>query len=134
VDIIDNRAKGVACYDPGYTFVEKLQTISTKFRLQQAAKSDPIDFMRHYYDVYSLLRRPEVQAFLGTEAYKAHKAKRFRGGDNPNIAENQAFILTDPETRQTYAKAFTESSALYYGDKPTFEQVLEEIGKWIDQL
>ena len=35
-DIIDNRAKGVACYDPGYTFVEKLQTVSTKFRHQQA--------------------------------------------------------------------------------------------------
>ena len=62
--------------------------------------------MRHYYDVYSLLQRPEVQAFIGTDAYKAHKAKRFREGDNPNIAENQAFILTDPETRRAYAKAF----------------------------
>ena len=30
VDIIDNRAKAVPCYDPGYTFVEKLQTISTR--------------------------------------------------------------------------------------------------------
>ena len=39
----------------------------------QPAKDSPIDFMRHYYDVYSLLRRPEVQAFIGTEAYKAHK-------------------------------------------------------------
>jgi len=58
-DIIDNRAKGVACYDPGYTFVEKLQTISTKFRLQQAAKDRPIDFVRHCYDVYGLLQRPE---------------------------------------------------------------------------
>jgi len=64
VDIIDNRAKGVACYDPGYTLVEKLQTISTKFRLQQATKGRPIDFMRHYYDVYSLLQRPEVRAFI----------------------------------------------------------------------
>jgi len=25
VEIIDNRAKAVACYDPGYTLVEKLQ-------------------------------------------------------------------------------------------------------------
>jgi hypothetical protein len=31
VDIIDNRAKAVACYDPGYTLVEKLQTISRNF-------------------------------------------------------------------------------------------------------
>jgi Nucleotidyl transferase AbiEii toxin, Type IV TA system len=134
VDVIDNRAKGVACYDPGYTFVEKPQTVSTKFRLQQVKKDSPIDFMRHYYDVDGLLQRPEVQAFIGTDAYKAHKTKRFRSGDNPNIAENQAFVLTDPETRKAYAKAFAESSALYYGDVPSFEQILAEIGKWIDRL
>ena len=29
VDIIDNRAINVICYDPRYTFVEKLQTITT---------------------------------------------------------------------------------------------------------
>lgn len=28
----DNLAYGIKCYRPGYTFVEKLQTISTKFR------------------------------------------------------------------------------------------------------
>jgi hypothetical protein len=134
VQIIDNRAKAVACYDPGYTFVEKLQTVSTKFRQPQAKKDRPIDFMRHYYDVYALLQRPDVQAFIGTEAYNAHKTKRFRGGDNPAISQNQAFILADLETRKAYAKAFDKSSALYYGDKPTFEQVLEAIGKWIDCL
>src|SRR5208282_5817958 len=89
VDIIDNRAKAVACYDPRYTFVEKLQTISTKFRQQQSSKESPVAFMRHYYDLYSLLRREEVQAFIGAEAYKAHKKKRFRSGDNHNIAQNQ---------------------------------------------
>jgi len=133
VPIIDNRAKGVACYDLGYTLVEKLQTISTKFRQQQASKEFPLNFMRHYYDVYSLLRRPDVQAFIGTEAYQAHKAKRFRRDDNPNIAENQAFILTDPETRKSYANAFAESTALYYGDKPTFEQILKEIATWAER-
>ena len=65
VDIIDNRAKAVACYDPGYTFVEKLQTVSTKFRQQEGSKDRPIDFMRHYYDIYGLLQRPEVQASSG---------------------------------------------------------------------
>ena len=121
-DIIDNRAKGVACYDPGYTFVEKLQTVSTKFRQQQETKEFPIDFMRHYYDVYSLLQRPEVQAFIGTDAYKAHKAKRFRPGDNPNIAENQAFVLGDPEARKLYEQAYDASKALYYGDKPNYRR------------
>ncbi len=34
VGIRDNRAIDVPCYHPGYTFVEKLQTVSTKFRRQ----------------------------------------------------------------------------------------------------
>jgi hypothetical protein len=134
VDIIDNRAKAVACYDPRYTFVEKLQTISTKFRRQREKGTSPVDFMRHYYDVYELLDRADIQAFIGTEPYKAHKAKRFPKADNQNIAQNQAFILSDPATRKLYEKAYQDSSALYYGSKPTFTQILAEIGKWIDRL
>jgi hypothetical protein len=134
VPLIDNRAKAVPCYDPRYTFVEKLQTISTKYRRQQEGNEFPSNFMRHYYDVYSLLQRPDVQAFIGTEPYKAHKAKRFRGGDNQKIAENEAFTLSDPDTRKTYAEAFAASTALYYGDKPTFDQVLSKITEWIDRL
>jgi len=134
IEIIDNRAKRVACYDPGYTFVEKLQTVSTKFRQQQVSKDSPVAFMRHYYDIYSLLQRPEVQKFIGTEAYKAHKEKRFREGDNPDITKNEALLLTDSATRKSYSKAFDDSTALYYGDKPTLDQTLAEIGKWVSKL
>jgi hypothetical protein len=134
IDIIDNRAKGVPCYDPRYTFVEKLQTVSTKFRKQQDKKGRPIDFMRHYYDVHSLLQRPEVQEFMGTDAYKEHKAKRFRGGDERDLTKNQAFHLKDPATRAVYEKAYNATSALYYAGKPTPEEILAEIGKSIDRL
>jgi len=134
VDIIDNRAKGVACYDPRYTFVEKLQTISTKFRRQQENKGSPIDFMRHYYDAYSLLQRPEVQAFVGTDAYKGHKAQRFRGADERDICKNQAFMLGDTATRTEYKVAYAATSALYYGGKPDFETILAEFKKWCDRL
>jgi hypothetical protein len=134
VDIADNRAKSVGCYDPGYTLVEKLQTISTKFRKQQESKEFPVNFMRHYYDVYSLLQRPEVQAFVGTDAYRDHKSKRFPGADNQDIAENEAFILSNAETRATYEKAFNASAALYYKNRPTFEGILEVIGAWRTRL
>src|SRR5216684_6329056 len=76
VDVIDNRAKAVACYDPGYTLVEKLQTVATKFRRHQEGAEFPSDLMRHYYDVHSLLKRPEVQKFVGTDAYKEHKDRK----------------------------------------------------------
>jgi len=134
IDIIDNRAKGVACYDPGYTFVEKLQTISTKFRKQQETKEFPADFMRHYYDVYSLLQRPEVQAFIGTDAYKQHKKRRFPASDNPDLTQNQAFQLSDPATRAEFEKAYAATSVLYYGGKPSFQEILTEIGRWADRL
>jgi hypothetical protein len=134
VDIIDNRAKDVPCYDLRYTFVEKLQTISTKFRQQQASKSSPLEIMRHYYDAYSLLRRADVQAFIGTKAYNAHKQRRFRPGDNHDIAQNQAFILADPATRELYAKAYEASTPLYFGKKPTFAEILTEFGKWASRL
>jgi hypothetical protein len=134
IEIADNRAKGVACYDPRYTFVEKLQTISTKYRRQQETGESPANFMRHYYDAYSLLRRPEIQSFVGTDAYRAHKAKRFRHADNPDIAENQAFILNNTATRTLYEQAFAATSALYYRGKPTFAKVLHEIGAWTTRL
>lgn len=51
VNIIDNRAKGVACCDPGYTLVEKLQTVSTKFHQQEKRKTSPIEI------IAALLRR-----------------------------------------------------------------------------
>ena len=133
-DIIDNRAKAVPCYGQGYTFVEKLQTVSTKFRSQQADSSDPAEFMRHYYDVYELLQQPEVQKFIGTAPYKQHKQVRFRQADNQNIAESEAFILSDAKTRALYANAYDRSSALYYAGKPTFEEILAEIGKWASRL
>jgi hypothetical protein len=134
VETVDNRAKGVACYDPGYTFVEKLQTISTKYRQQQKEKQFPPNFLRHYYDIYSLLERSEVQAFIGTDEYVRHKDRRFRSLDDKNIAKNQAFILADSGTRKTYAETYAKTSALYYGSKPTFDQILERISGWTDRL
>jgi hypothetical protein len=134
VDIVDNRAKAVPCYDIGYTFVEKLQTVSTKFRKQQASNGNPMEFMRHYYDIWSLLKQPGVREFVGTGAYEAHKRARFRQADNQIIAENEAFVLSDPSTRAIYAQAYEAGGALYYADRPTFEEIMAGIGKWIGKL
>lgn len=127
VEIQDNRAVDIACYHPGYTFVEKLQTVSTKFRRQQETGDFPSDFMRHYYDVYRLLSVPEVKAFIGTADYLAHKKKRFRAGDNPVLAQNEAFLLNDPKTRELYARAFDSSRSLYYRSQPRFDEVITAI-------
>ena len=124
VKVADNRAIDVACYHPGYTFVEKLQTLSTKYRRQQEEGSSPDDFMRHYYDVYCLLDEQQVRDFIGTKEYAAHKKKRFRGADNPVLAENEAFLLTDTAVRESYARAYDRSRALFYRAQPHFDAIL----------
>ena len=129
VEVTDNRAVDVACYHPGYTFIEKLQTISTKFRRQQEEADFPANFMRHYYDVHRLLQMPEVRDFIGTKDYAEHKAKRFRGADNPNLAENEAFLLSDPVVRETYARAFDQMRPLYYKPQPHFDAILESLAE-----
>ena len=69
----DTRAIDVKCYCIDYTFVEKLQTVSTKFRKQQETGTFPTNFMRHYYDIHQLLAQPEVQKYIGTPEYEARK-------------------------------------------------------------
>jgi hypothetical protein len=134
VEILDNRARAVACYHPGYTLVEKLQAISTKFRQQQAMGVFPANFMRHYYDVYCLLRDKTVQDFIGTQAYLDHKAKRFRTADNSIIAQNEAFALSDQATRAKLQRAYVASNALYYRGQPAFEDILAQISSWAHAL
>lgn len=66
--LVDNREKAVECYEPGYTLVEKLQTISTKFRQRQETQQKPVNFIRHYYAVYCLLNSSTIYLFIGSTA------------------------------------------------------------------
>jgi hypothetical protein len=50
------------------------------------------------------------------------------------VAQNEVFILSDPETRETYGEAFAASGALYDGTKLSFDQIVGKIKKWIDRL
>jgi hypothetical protein len=134
VSIVDNRVRKVKCYHPGYTFVEKLQTISTKYRQQRASGEFPANFMRHYYDLAQLLDHPDVQQFIGTPKYHARKEARFRKGDNLNIAENDAFLITDSDIRKHYEEAFQTTRSLYYGNQPTFEEILVKIQTYTKNL
>lgn len=135
INIIDNRAIGVACYHPGYTFVEKLQTITTKFRKEQESGNTAVNFMRQYYDVYSLLENQEVRAFIGTDEYYAHKEIRFSTADKAiPIKENQAFILNDKEVRNSFIQRYKATAALYYNGQPSFNELMKRIGNHLDKL
>lgn len=89
---------------------------------------------KDYYDVFCLLQAQDVQTFIGTPAYHDHKQKRFRTGDNPRIAKNEAFLLTVPDVRRLYQQAFTQTAALYYQEQPTFDEILQAIADVVETL
>ena len=135
VEVIDNRAVDIACYHIGYTFVEKLQTIATKFRQEQEDKKERQNLMRQYYDVYSLLKDNNVQKFIGTVEYQKHKAIRFPSKDYQiPIFKNEAFLLKNSQLRERFNERYKKTSKLYYNGQPEFNVILTEIEKWIDKL
>jgi hypothetical protein len=133
--IFDNTAKDIPCYLPGYSLIEKLQTIIRKFRREQETKEESLNYMRQYYDVSRLLLREDVQAFIGTEEYNRHKAARIRGKDAEiPIAKNEAFLLSDPFLKANFAARYAKTANLYYRGQPPFEEVLAIIQKNLRQL
>ena len=132
--LTDNRAADVPCYEPGYTLVEKLQTISTKFRKQQETGEMPTNFMRHYYDVHCLLAVQGVLEFVGSEAYYQHKDRRFRQGDEKDLRRNQAFMLADRSTHELYERAYSATRALYYREQPSLDEILKRLDQHLDRL
>ena len=134
VDVFDNRAVDVPCYAPTHTFVEKLQTISTKYRRLGEVQAFPGNFLRHYYDVYCLLGLDEVQAFMQEPAYQERKAQRFRRGDEQVISRNPAFILTDDAQRRRFALEYRKTRALYHQGQPDFDVLMDRIRQHIDSM
>lgn len=135
VNIIDNRASNIICYHPGYTLVEKLQTIATKFRNEQTKGTTGVNFIRQYYDVYCLLGNEEVVKFIGTPAYENHKEKRFPKVDfEIPIKENEAFKLSSKEIKNSYESRYKKTAALYYQGQPSFDELISRIGAFIDKL
>lgn len=135
IEIIDNRALNIHCYHPGYTLVEKLQTIATKFRQENESGTERPNLLRQYYDVYCLLGNEEVRSFTGTEAYQDHKKVRFPKVDlEIPIQKNEAYLLSDPELRARYKKKYQNTASLYYNGQPRFEVLLTRIKEFLDRL
>lgn len=135
LEIIDNRALGVLCYHPGFTFVEKLQTIVTKFRQETETGNEKPNLLRQYYDLYSLLGLPEVIDFIGSEAYKEHKNIRFPAIDLKSpIQKCEAFHLTNPELRARFEERYKATKTLYYKGQIEFNILLERIQQYIDRF
>ena len=135
VNVIDNRATDITCYHPGYTLVEKLQTIATKFRIEQTTRKVGVNFMRQYYDVYCLLGNKEILNFIGTPEYKKHKEKRFPKIDlEIPIQKNEAFLLATKGIRAAYTERYKKTASLYYQGQLPFDDLMSRIADHIQKL
>lgn len=126
--ITDNVAKNIKCYHPEYTFVEKLQTISTKVRNQQKDGKFGKNFLRHFYDIHMLFKHERVRNFIGTEAYLKHKEHRFGNQDELNLKNNLAFNLNkDKRLFELYEEEYAKISTLFISGTPSFVDVYDSL-------
>ena len=133
---INNTAVGVQCYHPGYTLVEKLQTIIRKYRnFNNGQEANGKNFMRQYYDVFCLLGNKSVISFIGTTAYLDHKSKRIKGKDNEiRVSEHPALLLEDPAVRNSFETKYKATSKLYYKGQPPFDEIIGRINYFLTKL
>jgi len=130
-DVIDNRALGVKCFNPEYTFVDKLQTICRRFR-QHRHRNDPQRdrpryFLRHYYDLYMLLAVGRVKEFIGTEDYEAYKKQKLKTTDAKEFATREAFLLKDQRRLELFEREFEVVSFMLTPPRPSFADVIGRI-------
>jgi hypothetical protein len=134
VEIINNQAKDIPCYLAGYTLVEKLSAISSKYQKEKAGNIMPVNFIRHYYDVYQLLGDKTVLDFVGTNDYHKHKLLKFRKADKIDLTKNEAFILSYQTTRERYKEEYQRTKNLYYSNFPSFDDILKRIQNNLSKL
>jgi transglutaminase-like putative cysteine protease len=94
----------------------------------------PVNFIRHYYDIYKLLEQPIVKDFIGTSEYTKHKATRFTKSMLNNLQTSDAFFLRDPTVRERYRQQYERTNALYYNEFPDFDEILDRIGSFMPSL
>lgn len=129
--VVDNRARAVRCFNPEYTFVDKLQTICRRFR-QHRDRNDPMsdrprEFLRHYFDLYKLLEVERVREFIGTADYEAYKKEKLRGADLQEFASKAAFTLSEEKTYLLFEEEFAVINTLLLAPGPTFEALIERL-------
>lgn len=122
----DNQARDIPCYNPEYTFVEKVQAVVRKYGQFRATGKISPNFLRHYYDIHQLLNVEAVQKFIGTPEYLEHKKKRFKSLDQ-NVGKSGAFTIEDANIRKQFENEYSKTAPLYYRGQIPLDTILARI-------
>lgn len=137
LDVFDNRAPGVPCFNPEFTFVDKLQTISRRYRQHKSRGEErdrPREFLRHYYDHYMLLGMGRVKAFIGTPDYDKYKAEKLKGLDAEAFASRKPFTLDEDGTFDLFEKEFASMKTLLLSKGPSFTEVAQRLREYAPEF
>jgi hypothetical protein len=138
LEIADNRANGIKCFNPEYTFVDKLQTVCRRFRQwrdrNDPQKDRPRQFARHYYDLYMLLAVDRVKEFIGAAEYEKYKCEKLKGLDAKEFASRSAFVLSDDDAYKIFEKDFKALDGLLLSPGPAFSEVIKRMRAWSPKL
>jgi len=129
----DNRALEIPCYNPEYTFVEKVQAVVRKYGQFRTTGKLPTNFLRHYYDIHQLLEVETVQKFIGTPEYLEHKKKRFKSLDQ-DVAISGAFTIDDQTIRKQFETEYAKTGPLYYRGQIPLGAILARIQQDLARL
>ena len=129
----DNRAINIPCYNPEYTFVEKVQAVVRKYGQFKGTGRVPTNFLRHYYDIHQLLDVEAVQKFIGTPEYMEHKKRRFKSL-NLNVAESGAFTIEEQGIRKQFEAEYSKTAPLYYRGQIPLDTILTRIQQDLPRL
>ena len=129
-DFTNSQPFQVNCLDPLRTFAEKVNAISSAHRTGELVQK-----VRHYYDLYYLLESPLVSKRLNSEEHiKIKQSIRdvdaaFKQDDKNHNYEQPGLsdaFSPKPDLLRELSQAYN-ASPIFYGEKPTFKEIIDKI-------
>lgn len=139
------KAFEIVVLHPRRTFVEKLFAFHSACELWSEGRETALSRQtRHLPDIYSLLARADVAAFVGSDEYHAlvHEVDAFglqyfpRDHRAPNDLRFAGSSALNPEgeLRAAIEDEYARSAFLFYGDRPQLDAIFERIEEIRDRL
>ena len=135
LNVYKNCAVDVWCYNPEYTLVEKIDAVTKKYWQYKNQGKDPINYIRHYYDIHCLLNDEAIYKFtLGAQFRDLLRRKVPRSKCITQLATNEALLLPNLSDFKVFEKQYKKRDRMYYHGQPPFIDVLTTIRNWASNL
>ena len=80
-----------------------------------------------------MLDQADIQKFIGTKPYQAHKKERLKKLSD-TIRNHPAFSLSNPKEKLLFEKEYLRQKSLYYTGQIPFIKILSRIKKYSEKL